>query len=135
MCKKKATFRYKVHYHQVDQMGIVHHAQYLYFLEQSRIQWLENFGIRYAILEKKGILLPVVSLSIDYKKPLHFDDTFLCHISLDNFKGSVVSFSYRIEDEEGILYTTAKTTLVFVNAETRKAMKCPKELLAIFSVE
>lgn len=113
-------------------MGIVHHAQYLYFLEQSRIQWLENQGVRYALLEKKGILLPVVSLSIEYKQPLHFDDTFLCHVFLENFKGSVVHFSYRIEDQEGNLCTTAKTTLVFVNSETRKAMKCPEELLTVF---
>ena len=132
MCKKKATFKFKVHYHQVDQMGVVHHAQYVYFLEQARIQWLENHGVRYAALEKKGVLLPVVSLSIAYKRPLHFDDSFLCHIVLDEYKGSSVQFSYCIEGEAGALLTTAKTTLVFVNAATRRAMKCPEELIAIF---
>lgn len=133
MSKKKATFKFKVHYHQVDQMGVVHHAQYVYFLEQARIQWLENHGVRYAALEKKGILLPVVSLSIDYKRPLHFDDSFFCHLALEEFKGSTVQFSYRLEDEVGTHLTSAKTTLVFVNATTRRAMKCPEELMIIFS--
>lgn len=133
MCKKKATFKFKVHYHQVDQMGIMHHAQYVYFLEQARIQWLENHGVRYAALEKKGVLLPVVSLSIDYKLPLHFDDSFFCHLSLEKFKGSLVEFSYQIEDKESNILSTAKTSLVFVNATTRRAMKCPEELMAIFS--
>lgn len=51
MSKKNITIMNTVHYHQVDQMGIMHHAQYVYALEQSRIEWLQNQGVSYGDLE------------------------------------------------------------------------------------
>ena len=82
MSKKNITILGNVHYHQVDQMGVMHHAQYVYALEQSRIEWLLNQGISYGDLEKKGILLPVVKIAIQYKKPLNFEDSYFVHATL-----------------------------------------------------
>lgn len=132
MNKKSLTKKFNVLYHQVDQMGIVHHAQYLYFLEQTRIEWLHNQGVSFAQLERDGILLPLTKLSINYKSPLHFDDTFFVHLSLDFFDRSFVTFSYVIEDEKEKELTTATTTLVFVDASTRKVIRCPLNLNKIF---
>jgi acyl-CoA thioester hydrolase len=126
------TKRFKVHYHQVDQMGLMHHAQYLYVLEQARIDWLQNQNISYALMEKSGILLPVADLSIRYKRPLHFDDTFFVHTFLDKIERSFVTFSYVIEDEQQKLFARAKTRLVFVSEQTRKAISCPQHLQKVF---
>src|SRR6056300_1392267 len=93
------TTGFKVHYHQVDQMGVMHHAQYLYVLEQARIDWLQKQGVSYAALEESGILLPVVQISIDYKRPLRFDDTFFVQLKLDKAERSFVDFSYVLMDE------------------------------------
>ena len=82
MSRKNITITNTVHYHQVDQMGIMHHAQYVYALEQSRIEWLQNQGVSYGDLEKKGILLPVVDITIQYKKPLHFEDMYCVHATV-----------------------------------------------------
>jgi len=133
MRKKNTTKNFHVLYHQVDQMGVVHHVQYAYFLEQSRIDWLLHQGVRYAALEKSGILLPVVDISIQYKRPLHFDDVFLVHTTLTAFERSFISFSYYIENELGVLIANATTRLVFVDANTRKAIKCPEKLYHAFT--
>lgn len=135
MSKKNSTFKFRVHYHQVDQMGIVHHAQYAYFLEQARIEWLSNRGIRYASLEKDGILLPLTDISIQYKHSLYFDDVFFVHVFLDKMERFFVSFSYHIENESGALIAKASTRLVFVDATTRKAISCPEVLLPVFRGE
>ena len=95
MCNKKTTSSCVVQYHQVDQMGIVHHAQYAYFLEQSRIEWLQHQGVSYAALEKDGILLPLTDISIQYKQPLRFEERFFVHVSLESLDGFFVTFSYR----------------------------------------
>ncbi len=63
-------------------MGVMHHAQYAYALEQSRIEWLQNQGVSYGDLEKKGILLPVVDITIQYKKTLHFEDIYFCSCNI-----------------------------------------------------
>ncbi len=128
MSKKKTTIQLKVNYHQVDQMGIVHHAQYAYFFEQARIDWLNQQGVSYATLEQKGILLPLSEISIEYKRPLRFDDNFFVHTSIDTFKPYFVTFSYCIENQQQTIVTTAHTRLVFVDCNTMRAMKCPKFL-------
>lgn len=126
------TTGFKVHYHQVDQMGVMHHAQYLYVLEQARIDWLQKQGVSYAALEESGILLPVVQISIDYKRPLRFDDTFFVQLKLDKAERSFVDFSYVLMDEHKQVLTTAFTRLVFVSAQSRRAIHCPEDLKHIF---
>ena len=135
MNKKSTTKKFQVLYHQVDQMGIVHHAQYAYFLEQSRIEWLQNQGFSYAALERKGTLLPLADISIQFRSPLRFDDAFFVHVFLESFERFFVTFSYVLEDEEENILATAKTRLVFVDANTRKAKKCPFYLNNIFMPE
>lgn len=134
MSKKSITKKFRVFYHQVDQMGIVHHAQYAYFLEQSRIDWLRNLGIRYADLERDGILMPLTEISIQYKRPLHFDDAFFVHTELTSFDNYFVTFSYRLELEDKTLVATADTRLVFMDATTRRAIKCPPFILEHFTL-
>ena len=132
MSKKNITIQNTVHYHQVDQMGVMNHAQYVYALEQSRIEWLQNQGVSYGDLEKKGILLPVVDITIQYKKPLHFEVIYLVHATLDVLEGYYVDFSYVIENQQKVCVATATTRLVFVDEQTRRAMKCPDFLLKVF---
>lgn len=132
MSKKNITIQNSVHYHQVDQMGVMHHAQYVYALEQSRIEWLQRQGVSYGDLEKKGILLPVVDISLQYKKPLHFEDLYFVHASLDELNGYYVDFSYVIENQQKACVATATTRLVFVDEQARRAMKCPDFLLKVF---
>lgn len=132
MSKNYITLSNTVHYHQVDQMGVMHHAQYAYALEQARIEWLQNKGVSYGALEKKGILLPVVDINIQYKKPLHFEQQYFIKISLDQLGPYFVDFSYIIENEQKDCVATASTRLVFVDDQTRKAIKCPDFLINIF---
>jgi acyl-CoA thioester hydrolase len=113
-------------------MGVMHHAQYVYTLEQSRIEWLLNQGISYGDLEKKGILLPVVDIAIQYKKPLHFEDLYFVHATLNELNGYYVDFSYVIENQQKNCVATATTRLVFVDAQSRRAMKCPDFLKNAF---
>jgi acyl-CoA thioester hydrolase len=132
MSKKNITIQNSVHYHQVDQMGVMHHAQYVYALEQSRIEWLQRQGVSYGDLEKKGILLPVVDITLQYKKPLHFEDLYFVHVRLDELNGYYVDFSYVIENQQKDRVAIATTRLVFVDENIRRAMKCPDFLLKVF---
>ncbi len=64
----------EVRYAETDMMGIVHHASYLPWLEIARGNLLKERGISYAKLEESGILLPVVEIKMNYRRPATYDD-------------------------------------------------------------
>lgn len=116
-------------YAETDQMGVIHHGNYATYFEFARIEWLRALGLSYAKLEEQGILLPVLSLSTEFKHPLQFEDQIQIEICLDGDPTSIVDFSYQIFNQDQVLCTTAKTRLAFVSAETRKIMRCPAVFL------
>ena len=65
---------HNVKYYECDRMGIVHHSNYLRFMEEARCDLLEQLGYPFNKMEEEGIVSPVVSISIDYKKPTTFTD-------------------------------------------------------------
>ena len=70
----------EVRYAETDMMGIVHHASYLPWLEIARGNLLKERGISYSKLEESGILLPVVEIKMNYRRPATYDDLSLIHI-------------------------------------------------------
>lgn len=130
MCKKKFVSHLTTRYAETDQMGVIHHGTYATYFELARIEWLQSLGLSYAKLEAQGILLPVLSLSTEFKHPLYFEDQIKIEVCLDNDPISIIDFSYQIFNRDNFLCTTAKTRLAFVNAETRKIMRCPEVFLS-----
>ena len=66
--------RVRVRYAETDQMAVAHHSAYVAWLEEARIAWLRNHGHSYKQLEESGTIMPVVELSIRYRKASRFDD-------------------------------------------------------------
>lgn len=129
MLKRKFVSQLTTRYSETDQMGVIHHGNYTTYFELARIEWLRSLGLSYGKLETQGILLPVLSLSIEFKKPLYFEDQIQIEIFLENDPTSILDFSYQILNQNKVLCTTAKTRLAFVNADTRKIMRCPELFL------
>ena len=105
----------RVRYAETDKMGVVYHANYLIYLEISRVEWLRNHGVSYKELEDSGIALPVVNININYKRPALYDDLLTIKTSLIYCKGVKVIFDSKIYNQEQKLLTEAQVTLVFVN--------------------
>ncbi len=119
----------KARYAETDQMGVVHHGNYPQYLEVSRIDWLEKLGVSYKKLEANGVMLPIFTMDFKFKKSAYFDDELNVRTMLRKIPTARIIFDYEIYNQEGELLTTATTTLVFVDAVTRKPIVCPKDLL------
>ena len=119
----------RVRYGETDQMGVVYHGNYALYLEMGRIEWLRKLGISYKSMEENGIMLPVVSLSINYKKSAGYDDVINVKTQLKSRPTAKIEFDYEITNEEGEILTTAHTTLVFVDMKTNRPIKAPKYIL------
>ncbi|PKV52141.1 acyl-CoA thioester hydrolase [Aquimarina sp. MAR_2010_214] len=119
----------KVRYSETDQMGVVHHGNYAQYLELARIDWLSRLGVSYKSMEENGVMLPVFTLDIKFKKSAFFDDELTVKTSLRKIPTVKIIFDFEIFNKNNELLTTASTTLVFVDSETRKPILCPSYLL------
>lgn len=126
-------FLYKIRYAETDQMGIVHHSNYLLYMEQARIEWLEKKGVNYAKLEAQGIMLPVFNITIDYKRPLRFGEEVRVVVKRGDMHGVRIGFDYKLYNTRDELVVKAQVILVFTSAVSRKPIKCPPELYDILA--
>ncbi len=119
----------RVRYAETDQMGVVHHGNYAQYLEMARIEWLDELGVTYKSMEESGVMLPVVSLLTNFKRPAYFDDLLTITTSLKELPEVKITFEYKIHNQKGELLTTGETTLVFVDMKTKRPMRCPEYLM------
>ncbi|MBU2996015.1 acyl-CoA thioesterase [Cellulophaga baltica] len=125
----KISFR--VRYGETDQMGVVYHGNYAQYLEMGRIEWLRNKGISYKKLEENGTILPVISLSVKFKKSALYDDMITVETILKKTPTVKIEFDYVIYNEKGDVLATANTVLAFVDVRKNRPIKCPPEVLEV----
>ena len=126
---KKTKTILRVRYGETDQMGVVYHGNYAPYLEQGRTEWLRDLGFSYKWLEKNGIHLPVVHMTINYKRPAHYDDLITVTTTLKSIPTFKIEFLYEIHNQDGQLLVKASTSLVFINSVTKKIRRAPSYLL------
>ena len=126
------TQEIKVRYYETDQMGIVHHSNYLKFFEFARIEWLEKLNTPYHEIEKNKIILPVVKCELKFLKPLVFGDTFKVIVQCTKKPTSSIECSYKIFNNSGEKTTEGKTLLAFLNSDSMKPTRCPELISKLF---
>ena len=128
---KELHFDYtlRTRYAETDQMGVVYYGNYPQYLELGRVEWLRAIGLTYKEMEAEGIMMPVVSLQIQYKKPALYDELITIRTKLKDLPSTKIEFDYEILNEKGELLSTANTILVFVDAKTFHPVRCPEKVL------
>ncbi|PIF01338.1 MAG: thioesterase [Maribacter sp.] len=120
---------FRVRYAETDQMGVVHHGNYPQYLEMGRTEWLRSHGISYKAMEDSGIILPVVSISLNYKKSAYYDDLIVLRTYLRKKPMVRIEFDYEIHNGEGDFLAEANTVLAFIDAKRNKPIRCPSDIL------
>lgn len=109
----KHEIKVKVYHNDTDCYNVVWHGAYLKWLEAGRIELSEMLGIKFKELDKMGILLPVVDLSIRYKQSARLFDELKIKTFLSELKKTSVTFGYEIREvNKNVVILTASTTLV-----------------------
>jgi acyl-CoA thioester hydrolase len=89
-------FERKINYYETDKMGIVHHSNYIRFFEEARCALLEESDLPYDLMEEKGIMSPVLSVSCQYKQHVTFGDIIEIHAYIKEFTGVKFTVGYEI---------------------------------------
>ena len=126
---KKTEIEFRVRYGETDQMGVVYHGNYAQYFEMGRTGWLREMGFSYRALEESGIMLPVISLSINYKKPARYDDLIKVKTTLVKLPSVTIEFNYEIVNEKNEILTIGNSVLVFIDTSKNKPTKCPDYIL------
>ena len=119
----------RVRYGETDQMGVVYHANYAQYFEVGRTEWLRQFGMTYRQMEESGIMLPVISLNINYKNSARYDDVLKVKTRLKKIPTASIEFEYELLNEDGNLLATGATVLAFIDMTRKRPTRCPKYLL------
>jgi acyl-CoA thioester hydrolase len=123
----------RVQYKDTDQMGVVHHGNYIIWFEVGRTEWMRHFGMAYHRLEEAGVLLPVTDVNISYRKSARFDDCISIFTKIKKYSPVRLEFAYearKISEEDfnqstedyaaapfGELLAKGTTTHMWVNQE------------------
>ena len=67
-------YRHEVKYYECDRMGITHHSNYIRFMEEARVDWMDQLGFGFDCMEAEGVVSPVVAVECRYRQPTTFKD-------------------------------------------------------------
>ena len=121
----------RVEYHHTDQMGVVHHSNYVKFFEVARTEWLRASGLTYAEMERRGVMMPIVDVAVKYRNPALYDELISVTAFVDESPKARMVFRYEVRGEDGREIATGSTTLGFIDKETRRPMRAPQWLLEV----
>lgn len=123
----------RVRYAETDQMGRAHHMAFVAWFELGRTEMMRRNGISYADLERRGVLLPVVRLEIDYLGAATYEELLSIHTRLVDVRSRRVRFDYHVEAGDGRRIAEGLTVLVSVGADGRPK-RLPEEVRAALSL-
>jgi acyl-CoA thioester hydrolase len=132
---KSFETRIRVEYHHTDQMGIVHHSNYVKFFEVARTEWLRQAGLTYAEMERRGVMMPIVDVQIKYRQPAYYDELIKVKAIVEEMPMARMTFKYEIRGEDDRDIASGLTTLGFIDKTTRRPHRAPAWLLEVVERE
>lgn len=105
------TYTRKLNYYETDRMGVIHHSNYIRFLEEARCEWLDINNISMSTLEANQITIPTLEVNVKYKNHVTSGDTITITPKISDFNGVRMTITYDVID--------VKTGKTVIEAETK----------------
>ena len=113
-------YTHQAQYYETDQMGIIHHSNYIRWMEEARTDYLDAVGVSYAEMERRGIISPVLTVSCQYHTMTRYGESVRVETRLTEMGSVRYRLSYRIVDAEtGELRAVGESSHCFINPENR----------------
>ena len=126
---------FPVRYAESDQMGIVHHASYVIWMEEGRSQYMRTKGIGYEQVEREGLFFAVAELNVRYGAPARYGDDVTVRTWIDELRSRTVTFGYEIiHATSRAMLVTGQVKLIATDREGRVA-RIPDALQSKLAVD
>ncbi len=113
--RNPVKYKHQVQYYETDRMGIVHHSNYIRWMEEARSDLLKRIGWDYARLEEIGIISPVIHVDCNYRATTTFSDEIEISVFVEAFNGVRLKIRYVMENEKGQLVCDGRSEHCFLN--------------------
>ena len=131
---KIELYEHRVSYYETDQMGIVHHSNYIRWFEDARVDFLEKVGFSYDKMEELGVMIVVLGASCEYKFSARFGDRVIIIPKISEFNGFKLTVTYRVMSKtNGTLLATGETKHCFTDLNL-KPVRTKKDFPDIYKV-
>ena len=120
----------KVYFADTDAAGVVHHSQYLRYLEAARIDFFDFLGYPYEVMQSKSIGFAPVFIEAQYLKPLVFSDRFLVSVSFVQIKRLSVLIRQRVM-KDSFVYFSAQIKLACMNEKQWQVIQIPHDISSL----
>ena len=120
-------YKHKVQYYETDKMGITHHSNYIRWMEEARVNWLDKIGWSFEKLENLGMISPVVEINCKYINSTKFNDIVEINVMLKEYKGVKLIVEYEMinsktkelvaKGESKHCFTTKDGKIISINKE------------------
>lgn len=126
----------KARYYETDQMGIIHHSNYIRWMEEARIDMMNQMGYPYRRFEEMGYLSPVLHAECEYKKSVKFDDEIHINVTLQELGKLKFTLKYQMYNmtQEGVLSAYGTTKHCFLNSKTGFPVRMDKEIKEFYEL-
>ena len=129
---KSVDLVFRTRYVETDQMGVVHHSNYLNWFEMGRTEYATYFGLPYSKIEEEGFLFIVVEANVRYRKPAFYDDELVVRTWCSELKPVTFKFCYELTRKgTGEVIAQGYTKHVNVSKETRRPVKMPAHIMDV----
>ena len=116
MLSLKNSFERKINYYETDRMGVVHHSNYIRFMEEARCKWLESLDMPFSLMEENGVTIPVLGVNCEYKYHVTFGDVIVISLFIKEYSGVRMTIGYTIINKEnGKIVLTGETKHCFTD--------------------
>lgn len=88
-------------------MGITHHSNYIRFMEEARIDFMEQLGYGFERMEAEGIASPVMSVTCNYRKPTTFPDKIVITLHVEELAHFKMRFGYTMKVDDTVVCTAS----------------------------
>lgn len=112
-------YTHRVQYYETDRMGIAHHSNYIRWMEEARVDYLDQIGWSYARLEDMGVISPVRAVECRYRATTTFNDLITIHTEIEDFNGVVLRLRYSMVSGAGTKVFDGHSEHCFLSREGR----------------
>lgn len=110
-------YQHLAKYYETDQMGIIHHSNYIRWFEEARIDYMNQIGLTYKKMEDEGIISPVLEVNCQYLSMMYFDDLATIKVKVTDYTGIRFAFEYEIYNQNNKLCTTGTSRHCFITKD------------------
>ena len=120
------SYIHTVQYYETDRMGFTHHSNYVRWMEEARIDFMDRLGWGYQRFEDEGLISPVTAVECRYRKTTTFPEKVKIDVSVEEFRSIKLRLKYVMTNAGGEIVCEGASEHCFID-KAGKFVRIDKE--------